>query len=500
MKNKEIRYIKPSELKVSEHYISIYGDKEELDELLISTIKKEGIKEPLIIDSDHRIISGVLRWRIACELSTMPEFHRHFTTVPVIISDGGNSIVDIVIHNQGRTKKYSQRLQEIKILREEFLPGQGYRFDLTHKPKKSKVELKKILGLSDSTISRLLNIEKLLPQIFPDEPEAVQKKWELLDAEKLSVTGLHNWCLNQTEKPNKLNIPNEFRQGEMLLLKQSCEDLSCLAAKSVDCVITSPPYYDQRLYNNGSEELGTEEDVTKYINKLVKLLDNTKSKLTENGSLIVNIADTTIGGKLSLVPHRLVLEMNRKGWEINTTIIWAKTNPPFSGIDKRPNPCHEYIFQFYQGKKPHYDVSWLTNEDNNALIAPITYGKNGENENKNLKSVWKFDNDVIETAVNNTAELDKVTAELKLRVRHPAMMNDLVASILIMSFTKVNDNVVDIFNGANTTGITCTQLGRNFTGFEINQDLFHYGVERTKKVRYKKVNKGNQESESKIAA
>jgi DNA modification methylase len=192
--------------------------------------------------------------------------------------------------------------------------------------------------------------------------------------------------------------------------------------------------------------------------------------------------------------------MNRKGWEINTTIIWAKTNPPFSGIDKRPNPCHEYIFQFYQGKKPHYNVSWLTNEDNNALIAPITYGKNGENGNKNLKSVWKFDNDVIETAVNNTAELDKVTAELKLRVRHPAMMNDLVASILIMSFTKVNDNVVDIFNGANTTGITCTQLGRNFTGFEVNKDLFHYGVERTKKVKYKRVNKGNQKSESKIAA
>ncbi len=270
-------------------------------------------------------------------------------------------------------------------------------------------------------------------------------------------------------------------------------------AKSIDCVITSPPYFGQRLYDNGSDELGTENNVLKYIDKLVKLLDNTKSKLTENGSLIVNIADTTIGGKMALVPHRLVIEMNRKGWHVNTT-IWAKTNPQFSGLDKRPNPSHEYIFQFYQGKKPYYNTSWLSDEGDVNLIAPIIYGQNGEKGNKNLKSVWKFDNEVIETAVYNSASMDKVTAELKLRVSHPAMMNDLVSSILIKSFTNVNDHIVDIFNGANTTGITCTQLGRNFTGFEINQDLFNFGVERTKQVKYKKVNNGNQHLESKIAA
>ena len=500
MKNKEIHYINPSELKVSEHYVSIYGDSEELDPLLVSTIKKEGIKEPLIIDSENRIISGVLRWKIACDLSTSPEFQRHFATIPVIIADGGNTIVDIVIHNQGRTKKFSQRLREIKLLKEEFLPGRGSRQDLKHDKGKSKEELKKILGLSDATIFRLEKIEELLPQIFPTEPEGVQKKWELLDAEKLSVTGLYNWCLKQMEKQNSLDIPHEFRQGEMVLHNQSCEDLSCLKAKSIDCVITSPPYFGQRLYDNGSDELGTENNVLKYIDKLVKLLDNTKSKLTENGSLIVNIADTTIGGKMALVPHRLVIEMNRKGWHVNTTIIWAKTNPQFSGLDKRPNPSHEYIFQFYQGKKPYYNTSWLSDEGDVNLIAPIIYGQNGEKGNKNLKSVWKFDNEVIETAVYNSASMDKVTAELKLRVSHPAMMNDLVSSILIKSFTNVNDHVVDIFNGANTTGITCTQLGRNFTGFEINQDLFNFGVERTKQVKYKKVNNGNQHLESKIAA
>lgn len=500
MKNTEIRFVNPSLLEVSNDYISVYGENEVIDELLISTIKKEGIKEPLIVDSNNKIISGVLRWRIALQLSTEPEFKRHFQVVPVIYADKGSSIVDIVIHNQGRTKKYSQRLQEIKILQEEFLPGQGKRNDMTHKKGKSKEEIKKILGLSDSTISRLKKIEELLPQIFPNEPEGVKKKWELLDDDKISVTGLHTWCVKSLEKRDRRDVPGEYRQGNMVLHRKSCADLSCLDNNSVDCVLTSPPYFDMRSYNNGTKELGSEKDVSDYIENLVKLLDNTKTKLKENASLIVNIADTTVKGELALVPHRLVVEMNKLGWKTNTTILWQKTNPPFSGTDKRPNPCHEYIFQFHKGKKPYYDVDWLKSVEEVDLIAPITYGDNGEKGNRNLKSVWSFDSSIIETAVNNTAELDKVKAIVNLGVRHPAMMKDLVAGILIQTFTKPNDHVVDLFNGANTTGITCTHMGRDFTGFEINEDLFLYGVVRTKNVRGRKSSPTKNETEIKNAA
>jgi DNA modification methylase len=93
-----------------------------------------------------------------------------------------------------------------------------------------------------------------------------------------------------------------------------------------------------------------------------------------------------------------------------------------------------------------------------------------------------------------------VKAIVNLGVRHPAMMKDLVAGILIQTFTKPNDHVVDLFNGANTTGITCTHMGRDFTGFEINEDLFLYGVVRTKNVRGRKSSPTKNETEIKNAA
>jgi len=61
MKNQQVNFISPSELKVSEHYEKVYGKNEAIDPLLKETIQKEGIKEPLIITKANNIVSGVLR-------------------------------------------------------------------------------------------------------------------------------------------------------------------------------------------------------------------------------------------------------------------------------------------------------------------------------------------------------------------------------------------------------------------------------------------------------
>jgi ParB-like chromosome segregation protein Spo0J len=70
MKNQQVNFISPSELKVSERYEEVYGKNEAIDPLLKETIQKEGIKEPIIITKEKTIVSGVLRWRIAMDLSS----------------------------------------------------------------------------------------------------------------------------------------------------------------------------------------------------------------------------------------------------------------------------------------------------------------------------------------------------------------------------------------------------------------------------------------------
>jgi lipopolysaccharide/colanic/teichoic acid biosynthesis glycosyltransferase len=117
MKNQQVNFISPSELKVSEHYEKVYGKNEAIDPLLKETIQKEGIKEPLIITKANNIVSGVLRWRIAMDLSQNPQHQRKFQVVPVIYTESEDTSTEIIIHNQGRTKTYTQKLKEFKILK-----------------------------------------------------------------------------------------------------------------------------------------------------------------------------------------------------------------------------------------------------------------------------------------------------------------------------------------------------------------------------------------------
>jgi DNA modification methylase len=343
--------------------------------------------------------------------------------------------------------------------------------------KKSKEQLEKVLGLSYSTICRLLAIEQNLVLVFPDNEDEIKKKWELLDSGKLSVTGLHGWLIS---KLNKKEVPEigKYEEGCVVMFNKNCEDLSDIKSKSVNCVITSVPYFGMRNYENGTKEIGQEKDVNLYISNLVKLLNGIKPKLAKNGSVIVNIADCMKKGEMCLVPHRLVLEMNKAGWKVKTTILWVKRNPPFNSNAQSPNPSHEYIFQFFKDEKPWYDVSWVKKSGDE--IKPIIYGDEKNAKEYNLKSAWKFDEDAIETAVNNINPVKKALLSSDINLTHPAIMSEIVAQILVKTFTKPGELVVDLFAGVNSTGTVCKVLGRNFIGYEINPSFFYQGVVRTK--------------------
>lgn len=484
MKNQEVKFVAPSELKVSNNYEKIYGKNEVVDPLLYETIKKEGIKEPLVVTNKNTIVSGVLRWRVALELSQNPEFSRKFQLIPVVVTENEDTDVEIIIHNQGRTKTYSQKLREFKLLKDEFLAGRGYRTDMTVAKVKSKEKLEEVLGESYSTLYRLFYIDNNIGDACGNDLDMVKKKWEILDAHKISVTGLYTWVKNQKEANNVKEITKTFKKGAMTILNKSCEDLSDLRDGSVNCIICSPPFFDMKNYGNGTTEIGKEKKVEDYIEKVCRILHGTKNKLNSNGSVIVNIGDVFKSGNMALIPHRIALGMANLGWKINTEIIWSKNNPPFSSKSARPNPSHEFIFQFYMDGKPHYNVEWL--KETNKNIEPISYGDKVKTKEKeiNLRSVWTFDEEtsILKTNVNNLAPIKQAMAKTQVKLTHPAMMNDLVAGILVKSFTKEGDVVVDLFNGTNTTGIRCEEYGRDFWGYEINPDYFLQSITRTESV------------------
>lgn len=97
----------------------------------------------------------------------------------------------------------------------------------------------------------------------------------------------------------------------------------------INCVVTSPPYFDKRQYGDSDQEIGKrkkgsklEDDVDVFIQELVDVFDAVP--LHPLGSVWVNLGDKRDSGKLLMIPEQFALEMRRRGWNLVDNVIWAK--------------------------------------------------------------------------------------------------------------------------------------------------------------------------------
>jgi len=127
----------------------------------------------------------------------------------------------------------------------------------------------------------------------------------------------------------------------------------------VHCVVTSPPYFQQRKYGEDSSELGKEDSVEEYATRLCDIFDSIP--LHPLGSLWVNIGDKRIKKGLSMAPYVFAIEMTRRGWMVADNVVWAKVIIDESGVNdghcmvepatwRLNSNGHESIFRFVRQK------------------------------------------------------------------------------------------------------------------------------------------------------
>lgn len=174
---------------------------------------------------------------------------------------------------------------------------------------------------------------------------------------------------------------------------------------SIDCCVTSPPYYGLRDYGN-NEQLGLEKTPEEYIQKLTEIFEEVRRALKKEGTLWLNLGDsyagsgkgavthpknnaywkqgTNIGishasGKKQLIhnyttniykpkdligiPWMVAFSLRNAGWYLRQDIIWSKKNPMPESVKDRCTKSHEYIFLLSKSKKYYYD--------NEAIKTPI---------------------------------------------------------------------------------------------------------------------------------
>lgn len=151
-----------------------------------------------------------------------------------------------------------------------------------------------------------------------------------------------------------------------------------LENNSIKCVITSPPYYKARNYGN-ADQIGLEETPEKYVETLVNVFEELKSKMTSDGNLFVNLGDKYDKNKsLMLIPSLFAIKMIDNGWILRNKIIWYKPNHQPSPVKDRLTNTYEEIFHFTRQRKYYYDLD--------SIRIPIEYNeKEGEKARKRFK-------------------------------------------------------------------------------------------------------------------
>lgn len=138
-----------------------------------------------------------------------------------------------------------------------------------------------------------------------------------------------------------------FLEGDALNI------LKKIPNQTIDCIITSPPYWNKRKYSNGG--IGLEATYEDFIENLLKITDELKRVLSNQGSFWLNIGDTYQNKKLLGIPWRVALAMaDKQGWILRNSIIWDKQKGAMDSSKDKLRNVHENLFHFVKKAKGYY--------------------------------------------------------------------------------------------------------------------------------------------------
>ena len=325
-----------------------------------------------------------------------------------------------------------------------------------------------------------------------------------------------------------------------MILQGDCLDqLKTLPDESVDCCITSPPYYGLRDYGIGGQ-IGLEPTPEAYVARLVDVFREVRRVLKPEGTLWLNLGDSFWGGKgksnyafqerrtsrsiegdqhnitgmgqtrptdrqhpeikpkdLIGIPWMVAFALRADGWYLRSDIIWHKPNCMPESVTDRPTKAHEYIFLLSKSQRYYYDKE--------AILEPHSdetkkyFEKYTPDHSKSLsdrkialgdkgKTRTGFGNSRAEaTACMNPSGRNKRTVwtipTKPFPGSHFAVFPEKLVEPCILAGCPVGGVVLDPFFGAGTTGVVAKKLGRCFIGIDLNPEYCEIAEKRISEVK-----------------
>jgi site-specific DNA-methyltransferase (adenine-specific) len=241
------------------------------------------------------------------------------------------------------------------------------------------------------------------------------------------------------------------------------EKLLLLADNSVDLIVTSPPYADQRKNTYG----GIHPD--HYVEWFLPISKQLLRVLKPTGTFILNIKEKVVAGERSTYVMELILAMRKQGWLWTEEFIWHKKNCYPGKWPNRFRDAWERLLQFNKSRKFHMYQE--------KVMVPM-----GDWATSRLKKLSETDK-IRDTSkvgsgfgknISNWLGRDKAYPSNVLHLatecgnkKHSAAFPESLPEWFIELFTKENDTVLDPFMGSGTTLIVANRMRRNSIGIEI---------------------------------
>ncbi len=292
------------------------------------------------------------------------------------------------------------------------------------------------------------------------------------------------------------------------ILHGDCRDvLRTLADASVQCCVTSPPYFGLRSYLppehcDKSKEIGNEATPAEYVAALVDVFREVRRVLHETGVAFLNIGDSyanddkwggSTGGKhvkglhgntgvgrqrrhtgfkpkdRMMIPARVAIALQDDGWWIRDEIVWHKPRPTPAPVMDRTVCAHEMVYMLT--KRAHYFYDWEAVEEPSAYPGLV-------------RKAGKAFRDLAEADPNAARKRPGVEREIVVRETrrarsvlsispspysgaHFATMPGDLANWCIRAGSRKGDTILDPFGGAGTTGIAADRIGRDAILIEL---------------------------------
>ena len=255
------------------------------------------------------------------------------------------------------------------------------------------------------------------------------------------------------------------------------EILKDMPDESIDCVVTSPPYWGLRDYGKG-EQLGLEETPEEFVSNLVKVFSEVKRVLKSSGSVWLNLGDTYYNKSLAGIPFRVAFALQSDGWYLRQDIIWHKPNPMPESVQDRCTKSHEYIFLLTKSPKYFYDIDAIREISEGLGKTNIRFGGNKYGDSDDKHHQTKSGNKYIDSGFRNKRSVWKITTK-PYKEAHFATFPMELPITCIKAGCPEGGIVLDPFFGSGTTGLAAQELSRHWVGIELNPEYIEIAKRRT---------------------